>query len=87
VLRGGSGDLNRCICRSRRRVGRCEFSAQLLRYRLVGARHPSQYLQHRIGPEDIGVHSDYPLGCIRENAVYAALVWFAPTKECQIGAL
>jgi hypothetical protein len=24
-------DLNRCICRSRRRVGRCEFSARLLR--------------------------------------------------------
>src|SRR5919205_1252553 len=25
-----AGDLNRCICRARRRVGRCEFSARLL---------------------------------------------------------
>jgi hypothetical protein len=28
------GDLNRCICRSRRRVGRCEFSARLFRHAL-----------------------------------------------------
>src|ERR1700723_358384 len=37
---------------------------------------PSQYLQHRIEPENIGVHSearDQTLGCIRENAVYVTL--------------
>ena len=28
-------DLNLCICRSRRRVGRCEFSARLFSYWLV----------------------------------------------------
>ena len=33
-----SGDLNRCICRSRRRVGPWEFSALLLRWRLVRCR-------------------------------------------------
>jgi hypothetical protein len=27
--------LDRCICRSRLRVGRCEFSARLFNYRLV----------------------------------------------------
>ena len=31
-------DLNRCICRSRLRVGRCEFSARLFKYRLVRCR-------------------------------------------------
>ena len=30
-LRPCSSDLNRCICRSRRRVGRCEFSARFAR--------------------------------------------------------
>src|SRR5271166_3127261 len=35
-----SDDLNRCICRSRRRVGRCEFSARLFRYRLCRCSMP-----------------------------------------------
>ena len=32
-------DLKRCICRSRRRVGRCEFSARLFKYRLFLCRN------------------------------------------------
>src|SRR4051812_11832747 len=35
-------DLNRCICRSRLRVGRCEFSARLFKYRLVRCRTPGR---------------------------------------------
>jgi plasmid replication initiation protein len=33
-------DLKRCICRSRRRVGRCEFSARLFKYRLCRCSTP-----------------------------------------------
>ena len=36
--RAWEGDLNRCICRSRRRVGRCEFSARLFSNRLFRCR-------------------------------------------------
>ena len=34
--------LDRCICRSRRRVGWCETSAQLLRYRLCRCSTPGR---------------------------------------------
>jgi hypothetical protein len=37
-LRACSSDLNRCTCRSRRRVGRCEFSRSVvIRHNLIDA--------------------------------------------------